>query len=169
MQFSIMEYVTIVMLEYVTILRDIYNYLFIKLYIVSLIYLQFSKNSRNDIFLFFFFLKIENGSTLYLFNGRKNRGEIRMLFTLRYFLVCELRERGEKTSTTALIKNIFVGFFVSTPPFSPLPPLSAPAVAVINGNFLIRIPTITPVARCPGTWRRVERTWWKNRDNDGRM
>lgn len=91
------------------------------------------------------------------------------MFTLRYFLVCELREKGEKTSTTALIKNIFVGFFVSTPPFSPLPPLSAPAVAVINGNFLIRIPTITPVARCPGTWRRVERTWWKNRDNDGRM
>lgn len=161
MQFSIMEYVTI------AILRDIYNYLFIKLYIVPLIYLQFSKNSR-IFFFFFFFLKIENGSTLYLFNGRKNRGEIRM-FTLRYFLVCELRERGEKTSTTALIKNIFVGFFVSTPPFSPLPPLSAPAVAVINGNFLIRIPTITPVARCPGTWRRVERTWWKNRDNDGRM
>lgn len=71
MQFSIMEYVTIVMLEYVTILRDIYNYLFIKLYIVPLIYLQFSKNSRNDIFLFFFFLKIENGSTLYLFNNIK--------------------------------------------------------------------------------------------------
>lgn len=47
MQFSIMEYVTI------AILRDIYNYLFIKLYIVSLIYLQFSKNSRNDIFFFF--------------------------------------------------------------------------------------------------------------------
>lgn len=49
MQFSIMEYITI------AILRDIYNYLFIKLYIVPLIYLQFSKNSRNDIFLFFFF------------------------------------------------------------------------------------------------------------------
>lgn len=114
MQFSIMEYITI------AILQDIYNYLFIKLYIVPLIYLQFSKNSR-IFFFFFFFLKIENGSTLYLFNGRKNRGEIRMLFTLRYFLVCELRERGEKTSTTALIKNIFVGFFVSTPPFSPLP------------------------------------------------
>lgn len=47
MQFSIMEYVTI------AILRDIYNYLFIKLYIVPLIYLQFSKNSR--IFFFFFF------------------------------------------------------------------------------------------------------------------
>lgn len=46
MQFSIMEYITI------AILRDIYNYLFIKLYIVSLIYLQFSKNSRNDIFFF---------------------------------------------------------------------------------------------------------------------
>lgn len=66
MQFSIMEYITI------AILRDIYNYLFIKLYIVPLIYLQFSKNSRNDIFLFFFFfLKIENGSTLYLFNNIK--------------------------------------------------------------------------------------------------
>lgn len=63
MQFSIMEYVTI------AILRDIYNYLFIKLYIVPLIYLQFSKNSR--IFFFFFFLKIENGSTLYLFNNIK--------------------------------------------------------------------------------------------------
>lgn len=62
MQFSIMEYITI------AILRDIYNYLFIKLYIVPLIYLQFSKNSRNDIF---FFLKIENGSTLYLFNNIK--------------------------------------------------------------------------------------------------
>lgn len=47
MQFSIMEYITI------AILRDIYNYLFIKLYIVPLIYLQFSKNSR--IFFFFFF------------------------------------------------------------------------------------------------------------------
>lgn len=62
MQFSIMEYITI------AILRDIYNYLFIKLYIVPLIYLQFSKNSRNDIF---FFLKIENCSTLYLFNNIK--------------------------------------------------------------------------------------------------
>lgn len=47
MQFSIMEYITI------AILRDIYNYLSIKLYIVPLIYLQFSKNSRNDIFFFF--------------------------------------------------------------------------------------------------------------------
>lgn len=70
-----------------------------------------------------------------------------MRFNVRYFLVCELRERGERTWTTPLIKNTFVGFFVSTPPFffPPLPsPLSAPAVvAVINVNFLIRIPTIT--------------------------
>lgn len=47
----------------------------------------------------------------------KKKKRIVVRFNVRYFLVCELRERGERTWTTPLIKNTFVGFFVSTPPF----------------------------------------------------
>lgn len=65
-----------------------------------------------------------------------------------------------KRGTTPLIKNTFVGFFVSTPPFFFFFSSSmreAPAVAVINVNFLIRIPTITAGARCPRTTSRTTR------------